>query len=233
MFGWVELLIVRTGAMATLAAAFARYFAGLAPSPAFVPNEIWQAGAATLAIALVIAVNVMGAWRWGVAGGRHGPESRGDHWLNRPTHFFGRGSTANLEPMRPASIGGTSFLGIMAAMVSVLWAYDGWTAVTPLAEEIQDPGRNIPKSLIWGMVVLITLYLCMTLAYHFVLPMSEIASASSSSKDFGHAVAALYCDRLLGRPGVVAISVLVMCSTFIALNGNALAGPRAYFAMAR
>ena len=41
----------------------------------------------------------------------------------------------------------------------------------------------------------------MTLAYHYVLPMNEIASASSSSKDFRHAVAALYCDRLLGWPG--------------------------------
>ena len=68
---------------------------------------------------------------------------------------------------------------MMAAMVSVLWAYDGWTNVTPLAEEIRDPGRNIPRALIWGMAVLIAVYLSMTLAYHYVLPMSEIASASS------------------------------------------------------
>ena len=73
----------------------------------------------------------------------------------------------------------------------------------------------------------------MTLAYHYVLPMNEIASASSSSKDFRHAVAAVYCDHLLGRPGFVGVSLLVMCSTFISLNGNALTGPRAYFAMAR
>ena len=45
--------------------------------------------------------------------------------------------------------------------------------------------------------------------------------------------AAVYCEHLLGRRGVVAISILVMCSTFISLNGNALTGPRAYFAMAR
>jgi basic amino acid/polyamine antiporter, APA family len=73
----------------------------------------------------------------------------------------------------------------------------------------------------------------MTLAYHYVLPMDEIAAASSSSKDFRHAVAALYCEHLLKWPGVVGVSILVMCSTFISLNGNALAGPRAYFAMAR
>jgi basic amino acid/polyamine antiporter, APA family len=105
--------------------------------------------------------------------------------------------------------------------------------VTPLAEEIREPGRNVPRALIWGMAVLIALYLAMTLAYHYVLPMSEVASASSSSKDFRHAVAAVYCDHLLGRPGLVGVSLLVMCSTFISLNGNALTGPRAYFAMAR
>jgi basic amino acid/polyamine antiporter, APA family len=122
---------------------------------------------------------------------------------------------------------------MMAAMVSVLWAYDGWTNVTPLAEEIREPGRNLPRALIWGMAVLIAVYLSMTLAYHYVLPMDEIAAASSSSKDFRHAVAALYCEHLLKWPGVVGVSILVMCSTFISLNGNALAGPRAYFAMAR
>ena len=57
----------------------------------------------------------------------------------------------------------------------MLWAYDGWTNVTPLAEEIRDPGRNVPRALIWGMAVLIAVYLAMTLAYHYVLPMSEIA----------------------------------------------------------
>ena len=83
------------------------------------------------------------------------------------------------------------------------------------------------------MAVLIALYLAMTLAYHYVLPMDEIASASRSSQDFDTRWRRLYCEHLLGRPGVVGISMLVMCSTFISLNGNALTGPRAYFAMAR
>ena len=83
------------------------------------------------------------------------------------------------------------------------------------------------------MVVLIAAYLGMTLAYHYVLPMDEIKAASGDAAHFEKAVAALYCDRLLGWWGVLGISLLVMCSTFIALNGNALAGPRAYFAMAR
>jgi APA family basic amino acid/polyamine antiporter len=75
-------------------------------------------------------------------------------------------------------------------------------------------------------------YLAMTLSYHYVLPMADVASASAD-KGTDKAVAALYCGRLVGPKGVFAISLLVMCSTFISLNGNALTGPRAYFAMAR
>src|SRR5271169_5770913 len=60
LFGWVELLIVRSGSMATLAAAFARYFAQLLPPPEAISAEIWQAGAATVAIAMVTTVNVLG-----------------------------------------------------------------------------------------------------------------------------------------------------------------------------
>jgi basic amino acid/polyamine antiporter, APA family len=234
LFGWVEFLIVRSGSMATLAAAFARYFAGLVPPPEMIRTEIWQAGAATLAIAIVTAVNVMGTRRGGtlqVVGTIL--KVGGLVIMIALPALLGAGSSANVAPLWPGSGGQSIFRGMMVAMVSVLWAYDGWTNVTPLAEEIREPGRNIPRALIGGMVVLIALYLAMTLAYHYVLPMEEIADASSSSKDFRNAVAALYCNRLLGWPGFVGVSLLVMCSTFISLNGNALTGPRAYFAMAR
>jgi amino acid transporter len=147
--------------------------------------------------------------------------------------LLGAGAIANLAPVWPTAVGGSIFAGAMTAMVGVLWAYDGWTNVTPLAEEIRDPGRNIPRALLLGMAVLITAYVGMTMAYHYVLPLAEVASASREAEHFEKAVAAVYCERLLGQKGVIAISMLVMCSTFISLNGNALTGPRAYFAMAR
>jgi len=232
LFGWVEFLVVRSGSMATLAAAFARYFTGLVSPPEFIRTELWQAGAATLAIAVVTLVNVLGTRGGGTLQILGTVLKVGGVIVLIALPFaLGRGSVANLTPVWPSAVGGSIFTGMMTAMVGVLWAYDGWTNVTPLAEEIRDPGRNVPRALIWGMAVLIGVYLSMTLAYHYVLPMSEVSSASS--KDVRSAVAALYCDQLLGWPGVKAISVLVMCSTFISLNGNALTGPRAYFAMAR
>jgi basic amino acid/polyamine antiporter, APA family len=232
LFGWVEFLVVRSGSMATLAAAFAQYFARLSPPPDVIRPELWQAGAAILAITVVTLVNVVGT-RWGGTLQIFGTVLKvgGVMVLIALPFVLGRGTLANLSPIWPSAVGWSIFKSMMAAMVGVLWAYDGWTNVTPLAEEIRDPGRNVPRALIWGMAVLIAVYLSMTLAYHYVLPMNEVASASS--KDVRSAVAAVYCDQLLGRPGVVAISILVMCSTFISLNGNALTGPRAYFAMAR
>jgi APA family basic amino acid/polyamine antiporter len=233
LFGWTEFLIMRTGSMATLAAAFARYFAQLVPAPGGMREQVWQAGAAVAAIAVVTAINMLGTAIGGrvqVAG--TALKVGGLVTLVALPFLVGGGRSANLSPLLPASLDLSLLGGMMAAMVGVLWAYDGWVNLTSLAEEVRDPGRNIPKALILGMGALIALYLAMTLAYHYVLPLPDVASLYEV-KDGSKAVAALYCYRLLGNRGVLAISFLVMCSTFISLNGNALTGPRAYFAMAR
>jgi amino acid transporter len=232
LFGWVEFLVVRSGSMATLAAAFARYFSALCPAPESIRREIWQAGAAVLAMAVVTAVNILGTRKGGALQVIGTVLKVGGVLMLIGLPFaLGAGTVENFSPMWPDSGAGSIFRGMMAAMVGVLWAYDGWSNVTPVAEEIREPGRNVPRALVLGMVVLITVYVSMTLAYHYVLPMQEVAAGSR--QDVREAVAAIYSDHLLGRPGVVAISILVMCSTFISLNGNALTGPRAYFAMAR
>jgi amino acid transporter len=235
LFGWVEFLVVRSGSMATLAAAFSRYFVQLCPPPFSISGEVWQAGAAVFAIAMVTTVNVLGTRRGGTLQVIGTVLKVGGVALLMALPFaLGKGSLGNMTPFWPgATTVGSIFTGMMAAMVSVLWAYDGWTNVTPLAEEIREPGRNVPRALIFGTAVLIAVYVGMTLAYHYVLPMTEIASAGADSKQIERAAAAVYCNYLVGRPGVIAISILVMCSTFISLNGNALTGPRAYFAMSR
>jgi len=233
LFGWTEFLIMRTGSMATLAAAFARYFAQLVPSPGGMREEVWQAIAAVSAIAVVTTINVLGTAIGGkVQVGGTALKVGGLLTMIALPMILGGGNTANLKPLLPGTVDLTLLGGMMAAMVGVLWAYDGWVNLTSLAEEVRDPGRNLPRALIMGMGTLIGIYLAMTIAYHLVLPLPDVAEASTVQKG-GKAVAALYCFRLLGERGVWAISFLVMCSTFISLNGNALTGPRAYFAMAR
>ncbi|MFO0910560.1 MAG: amino acid permease [Isosphaeraceae bacterium] len=234
LFGWSEFLINRTGSMATLAAAFARYFSQIVPPPDGVRPEVWQAGAAVSAIALVTLVNVMGTALGGrlqVAG--TAIKVGGVVGLIAIPFFVGGGSRTHFEPLWPSTFESSIVSGVMVAMVGILWAYDGWMNLTPLAEEVRDPDRNIPRALGLGMAVLVALYVGMTLMYHYVLPMDAVAATGSGEQGATSAIAATYCRTLLGSKGVIAISALVMCSTFISLNGNALTGPRSYFAMAR
>ena len=113
-------------------------------------------------------------------------------------------------------------------LLAVMWAYNGWHGVTPVAEEIRDPGRNIPRALLFGTVILTVLYVSANVAYHSVVPMSEMAEPDNQER-----VAVLMFDRLLGPRGAMLIALGVMISTFGAINSNMLLGPRVPFAMGR
>ena len=232
LFGWTEFLVVRAGSMATLAAAFARYFGQVFEPPEGVDPAAWQMIAAVGAIALVTTVNVLGTalGGWVQVIGTALKVGALLALILLPM-VVGGADPARLSPAWPGSIDADLARGFMTAMVGVLWAYDGWVNLTPLAEEVRQPERNIPRALMLGMAVLIALYLAATLAYHLVLPLAEVASPSGNPSN--RAVAADYCRRLVGPNGGFIISMVVMASTLISLNGNALAGPRAYFAMAR
>jgi amino acid transporter len=119
------------------------------------------------------------------------------------------------------------------ALLSVLWAYHGWMNIAPVAEEVRQPQRNIPLSLLGGVGIIIALYLGTNLSYCLVLTQQEMAqmkeAADSASVD--KTVAIGFCRRLLGSVGVAVASAAVMCSVFGALNGNLLVGPRLLYAM--
>lgn len=233
LFGWTEFLVIRAGSVATLAAAFSLYFAQLVPAPAGMDSRVWQMFVAVGAIAIVAAINIVGT----VIGG--GVQVFGTIvkvgalvLMILLPFALGKASIGRLAPVWPQSFDAKLFHGIMGAMVGVLWAYDGWVNASSLAEEIQDPGRNVPRALMHGMAILIVVYVTMTLVYHAVLPM-DVIRAAATEKGSPRVVAADFCSTLIGPAGISAISLVVMFSTFIALNGNALSGPRAYFAMAR
>ncbi|MEO2017100.1 MAG: amino acid permease [Fuerstiella sp.] len=111
-------------------------------------------------------------------------------------------------------------------LLAVMWAYNGWHGVTSLAEEVQDPRRNIPLSLLLGIGILIVLYIAANFAYHGVLSMSEMQAA-------GDHAAEQMLKKLFGQSGLSAMSIVIMCSTFGAINTNLLQAPRITFAMGR
>lgn len=113
-----------------------------------------------------------------------------------------------------------------AILLAVMWAYNGWHGITPLAEEVSEPQHNIPRSLFTGIGILMLLYISANIAYHGVLTMGEMRLA-------GDHAAEQVLRRLLGQPGLTAMSAVIMCSTFGAINSNLLQAPRVSFAMGR
>jgi amino acid transporter len=114
-------------------------------------------------------------------------------------------------------------LGI--AMVAVLWPYDGWINLGPVAEDIRDPKRNVPRAMAIGLGTVIVVYLGANLSYHLVLPMSHLAQSGT--------VAADVFQTMFGPVGAKIAAVGVMISTFGATNSNMITGPRIYLAIAR
>jgi APA family basic amino acid/polyamine antiporter len=115
-----------------------------------------------------------------------------------------------------------------AALLGVLWAYNGWESLGAVAEEIREPQRNIPRALFWGLGILIVLYVSATVAYHLTLPMEQLVE-----KKWRDHAAERMCEVLLGRRGALLITVGIMLSTFGGINSNMLLGPRVSFAMGR
>jgi APA family basic amino acid/polyamine antiporter len=111
------------------------------------------------------------------------------------------------------------------AMISALWAYDGWISVTLSAGEIRNPRRNVPLSLLVGTLIVIALYVLANLAYASVIPLGEMAKSPRIAADVGLAV--------LGPLGAALVTLGVMCSTFGTANGQFLTGPRSVYAAGR
>lgn len=113
------------------------------------------------------------------------------------------------------------------AMVGPLFAQSAWNNVTFTGSEVRDPGRNLPRSLLAGCAIVVTLYILANLAYVATLSLPEIQHAPQNRV----AVAAMHA--VLGAPGTILMAVAILISTFGCNNGLILAGARVYYAMAR
>ncbi|HMK87192.1 MAG TPA: amino acid permease, partial [Steroidobacteraceae bacterium] len=142
------------------------------------------------------------------------------------THLEGSGSGGTCEAVAATARGGIAGFG--AAMLGALWAYDGWNNVAPLAGEIRDPQRNLPRAFIGGTLVVASLYLFVNLAYYYALTPLEIASLSQ-----GTSVATEVLKRFLGPLAVSLTAVAMMISSFGSLHASVLSNSRIPFAMAR
>ena len=113
------------------------------------------------------------------------------------------------------------------AMVGPLFAQSAWNNVTFTAGEVREPGRNLPRALLFGCGIVVALYLLANLAYVGTLPLAQIQNAPQNR------VATAVMQAVLGPSGTILMALAIMVSTFGCNNGLILAGARVYYAMAR
>lgn len=111
------------------------------------------------------------------------------------------------------------------ALIAGLFAFGGWHMVTYAADETIHPERTIPRALLIGTVLVTACYIAMNAVYMHVLPLETVISSNR--------VAADAADAIIGRGGAALMSGLVVFSTFGALSGIILAGPRVYYSMSK
>jgi basic amino acid/polyamine antiporter, APA family len=224
LFGWSELILIRASALGGIAVVFGEYLLrsiGIDPSEHVLVARGLSAGAIAFAAAVNVRGANLGAFIVGIA-----------TWakfaalmvLVLASFTLGGANGASMAHLTAPSAAPLVVGSMGLALVSVLWAYDGWADLSFAAGEVKDPQRNLPRAIIFGTLALIAIYVLTNLAYLYVLPIEAIGKSPL--------VAADTMMALFGRVGVVLVSVFVMISSFSSLNGSMLASPRVFFAMA-
>ena len=244
LYGWALFAVIQSGSIAALAYVFAEYTGRIVPLPeasaslagfAFhVPligdvapfKELGIKGLAATVILLLTIVNYLGVRFGGVVQNIFSIAKMGAMIglalavLITP----GVGHVVNLTTgsavIHPTGL--AWWAAIAAALQGAFWAYDGWHKITYIGGELKSPQRNLPRSLIFGILLVTGLYLLMSAIYAYVLPIDEMAKSKL--------VAADVAERCFAGGGRW-IAVAVMLSTFGAANAVILTSARVYFSM--
>ncbi|HET9225460.1 MAG TPA: APC family permease, partial [Thermoanaerobaculia bacterium] len=138
----------------------------------------------------------------------------------------GGGSLDNLLPLAERRAGSGPLLPALAgAVMGAFFSFGGWWEAGKLAGEIREPGKNLPRAFTGGVLLVTLVYLLISFAFLYVLPLEEIESNTAFVAQFGGA--------LFGRAGAKVLSVCVLLSVLGGLLAQTMAAPRAYYAMAR
>jgi amino acid transporter len=225
LFGWAELAIIRAAAVGAIATTFAEYLLRvLGYDPSVAPYDGWVHYVAAAAIAAIAALNYIGV-RWGslIQNVTTVAKYVGLLFIVVAAIALGLPKTGgHFTPINPP--GSFSIAPFGLALVSVLWAYDGWADLAFISGEVKDPGRNLPRALIWGTLAVIVIYMLANIAYLSVMSIDQVRHSKL--------VAADVALQLIGPTGVTFVALTVMLSTLGTLNGSILTNPRVFFAMA-
>jgi APA family basic amino acid/polyamine antiporter len=217
LWGWAMFWSMHSGIIAAIALVFARYVG------VFVPlDDLAQHLVAVGAIAALTAVNYLGV--------RHGARVQTIFTAAKLLAIAALIVAGFLSPHPPAPqplnlpLGSLDLSAYALAIAAGLFAFGGWHMVTYAAGEAVDPARTLPRALLFGTIIVTACYAGLNALYLRVLPLDAVRASTHVASDAA--------DALLGGGGASLVAALVVVSTFGAINGIILAGPRVYFAMA-
>ena len=134
---------------------------------------------------------------------------------------IGQGSWSNLSASAETRAG-----GLLLALIPVMFSYSGWNAAAYVAEEVRDPGRNVPRALALGTGAVIVVYLALNVVYLYAMPVTDLVGLRTRVIDAAG-------DRLFGAGVGNLLAVVTIFIIAGSISAMVLAGPRVYFAMAR
>jgi basic amino acid/polyamine antiporter, APA family len=220
LYGWTSFIVIASGSVATLAVAFTNYLSQIVPLSGAAARTISVA-----LIALLVVVNVRGTRNSAtMQNWTTGAKVAVLTLLSIALIVLGKGQ---VPPAQPAShpAGALTFAGIGAAMIGVLWAYEGWQYVTFSAGETSDPQRVFPRAITVATAALVAIYLLANFGY-----LAALGTSAAATSDH---VAADAVGTIFGSAAGKIVGALILVSIFSATNGLFLTAPRMYFAMAR
>ena len=137
---------------------------------------------------------------------------------------LGTGSLSNLVSTHVVA---TPMAGWLLALVPIMYTYSGWNAAAYVAEEIRDPGRNLPIALAGGTLAVVAVYLALNVLYFYALPITELAALPSGR------LTDVVAERLFGFVAGNLLAIFTIVSLAASVSAMVFAGPRIYYAMAR
>ena len=234
LFGWAELVLIRASAAGAISTVFAEYALrslGYDPATLGATTDV----VAAVAIVVTALINIRGVQTGAlVAGWTTLAKFSALGAIVVLAFLLGGDAGASVGNFSSDGVGGGGAAGAIRpditasafglALISVLWAYDGFADVSFAGGEVANGARNLPRAIVAGTLAILTIYLGANLAYLYVTPVEGIAAS--------RLIAADTMQRIFGRAGASFVSVVVMVSAFGALTSTMLAAPRVFFAMA-
>jgi APA family basic amino acid/polyamine antiporter len=218
LYGWTMFLVIGSGSLATLAAAFPRYVAVLVPLSPRASSLV-----AVLMIGAVTVLNIRGTRRSADVQGVATALKAGVIVLLALILIASGPRELARGRWWPEELSLATVAGGITGMIGVLWAYEGWQYVTFSAGETIDPQRTFGRGIVVGTAMLVGIYLIANLGYFRVLGVEGVAGSSRVATDAA--------ARVLGNGASRLLAAVILVSIFSAANGLTLTLPRLFYAM--